>query len=181
MHIPAEAAAWFLPFVLPICFYVAFTDMREMLIKNHAVVALFGVFVVIGLFLLPPWSMEWTQGRLGPIAISLPPYIWQLLHALVFLVLGILFNVAGVMGAGDAKFIAAASPFVWTADFRAVILILMATTLAAFATHRLAKATPLRAIAPEWESWNRGKQFPMGFALGGSLALYLILGTVYGS
>ena len=41
MEIPAVAAQWFLPFVLPICFYVAFTDMREMKIKNHAVTTSF--------------------------------------------------------------------------------------------------------------------------------------------
>ena len=56
MAIPAVAALWFLPFVLPICFYVAFTDMREMKIKNHAVTALALVFVVVGLIVLPPWS-----------------------------------------------------------------------------------------------------------------------------
>ena len=31
MALSSSAALWFLPFVLPICFYVAFTDMREML------------------------------------------------------------------------------------------------------------------------------------------------------
>ncbi|WP_281973279.1 prepilin peptidase [Ruegeria faecimaris] len=178
MHIPAGAAAWFLPFVLPICYYVAFTDLRDMLIKNHAVVALAAVFAVIGLFVLPPWSDGWIS---GPFSVSLPPYLWQLLHIVVMLVIGILLNAAGIMGAGDAKFIAAASAFVWMGDFTLVLLILMSTTLAAFVTHRLAKHTALRAIAPDWESWRRDKQFPMGFALGATLAIYLILGTVYGS
>ncbi|WP_037310715.1 prepilin peptidase [Ruegeria halocynthiae] len=181
MYIPAVAAAWFLPFVLPICFYVAFTDLREMLIKNHAVVALAVVFAVIGLFVLPPWSMQWTGGGIGPITVSLPPYVWQLLHIAIVLVLGFLFNAAGIMGAGDAKFLAAASAFVWAGDFMLVIMILMSTTLAGFLTHRLAKHTALSSIAPNWESWNRDKQFPMGFSLGASLAIYLALGTVYGS
>ncbi len=181
MTIPALAAGWFLPFVLPICFYVAYTDMRDMLIKNHAVIALALVFVVVGLFVLPPWSTDWTVGRVGPFTVSLPPYLWQLLHIVVVLVIGILLNAAGVMGAGDAKFLASASAFVWAGDYMAMAMILMSTTLAAFVTHRLAKNTALRAIAPDWESWNRPKQFPMGFSLGGSLAIYLILGTVYGS
>lgn len=181
MHIPAVAAAWFLPFVLPICLYVAFTDLRDMLIKNHAVIALALVFVVVGFIALPPWSTPWIAGSIGGVSFSLPPYLWQLFHIVVVLILGIIFNAAGVMGAGDAKFLAAASPFIWVGDFRVITVILMATTLAAFVTHRLVKHTRLRQIAPNWESWTRGKQFPMGFALGGSLAIYLILGTVHGS
>ncbi len=181
MNIPAIAAVSFLPFVLPICFYVAFTDLRDMLIKNHAVAALALVFAIVGFFVLPPWSTEWTTGRVGPLAVTLPPYIWQLLHIVIVLILGILLNAAGVMGAGDAKFLAAASPFVWPGDYTLMILILMATTLAALVTHRVARNTALRRIAPDWESWTRRKQFPLGFPLGGSLAIYLILGTVYGS
>nr|WP_170613776.1 prepilin peptidase [uncultured Ruegeria sp.] len=181
MHIPAVAAAWFLPFVLPICFYVAFTDMREMRIKNHAVLALAIVYVVIGLFVLPPWSQEWLSGNIGPLSVTLPLYLWQLLHIVIVLLVGIVLNAAGVMGAGDAKFLAAASPFVWFADAFILLAVLTATLLAAVATHRLAKNTRLRSIAPHWESWDRGRQFPMGLALAGALAMYLILGTVYGS
>lgn len=181
MHIPAAAAAWFLPFVLPICFYVAFTDMREMRIKNHAVYALALVFVLVGLIAIPPWSTDWLGGHLGPFSVSLPIYVWQLLHIVVVLLLGILLNASGAMGAGDAKFMAAASAFVWLGDLKVMVMILTACILAAVVTHRLAKHTPLRAIAPHWESWDRGKQFPMGLALAGTLAMYLILGTVLGS
>ncbi|WP_420586432.1 prepilin peptidase [Ruegeria sp.] len=181
MAIPAQAALWFLPFVLPICFYVAFTDLRNMLIKNHAVVALFFVFVIIGLFALPPWSTDWITGGIGPVQLPLPSYIWHLLQLVVVLFVGVFLNAAGIMGAGDAKFLAAAAPFVWPGDYLLVMYILTATTMAAFATHRLARNTGLRNIAPDWESWDRTKQFPLGFPLGGSLAIYLIAGTVYGS
>lgn len=181
MSIPAFAALWFLPFVLPICFYVAFTDLRDMLIKNHAVVALALIFVIVGLFVLPPWSTEWTSLTIWSFSVALPPYVWHLLHIVTVLILGILFNAAGVLGAGDAKFMAAASPFVWSGDWVLVIFILASTTFAAFITHRLAMHTALRNVAPNWESWNRKTHFPMGLPLGGSLAIYLILGTVYGS
>lgn len=181
MIIPASAAGWFLPFVLPICFYVAFTDMREMQIKNHAVYALALIFAIVGLWALPPWSGPWVAGNLGPLSFSLPVYVWQLLHIPVILIVGILLNAAGVMGAGDAKFCTAASAFVWVGDFMPLMMILMATTLGAVAAHRLAKHTPLRQIAPHWESWDRGKKFPMGLTLAGSLIMYLILGIIYGS
>jgi prepilin peptidase CpaA len=48
-------------------------------------------------------------------------------------------------------------------------------------THRLAKNSPLREMAPEWESWHREGKFPMGFALGGTLIAYLGLGLLHGA
>ena len=40
MAITASSAWWFLPFVLPVCLYVCFTDLREMRITNQAVLVL---------------------------------------------------------------------------------------------------------------------------------------------
>lgn len=181
MAIPAFAAAWFLPFVLPICFYVAFTDLREMKIKNHAVTALVAVFIIVGFFVLPPWSTGLIGGKIGPLSVALPIYVWQMMHFVVVLLIGMVLNAAGVMGAGDSKFLAAAAPFVWMQDFMVLMVILTACLLGGFAAHRLAKHTRLRAIAPHWESWDRGKKFPMGLTLSGTLVMYLILGTVHGS
>ena len=85
------------------------------------------------------------------------------------------------MGAGDAKFIAAASPFIDPGDVTLLFVIFAANLLAGFTAHRIAKHTPLRTLAPNWKSWTRGRKFPMGFSLGGTLAIYLILGAIYGS
>ncbi|MFK7753465.1 MAG: prepilin peptidase [Sedimentitalea sp.] len=164
MAISAFAALWYLPFVLPICFYVAYTDLSRMKITNQAVIALAVVFVIIGLIALP-----------------LPDYGWRLVTLVVVLVLGVLFNAAGVMGAGDSKFIAAAAPFIDPGDVRLVMAIYAASLLGAVATHRLAKHTALRRVAPNWLSWDRGKKFPMGLALAGALAAYLILGVFRGA
>lgn len=164
MQIPAFAALCFLPFVLPLCLYTVFTDMRDMRIKNHAVVALFAVYAVIGLFVLP-----------------LDIYLWRYVALIVVLVLGIVFNMAGVLGAGDAKFAAAAAPLIWPGDAALVMLLFAANLLAAFCAHRLAKHTRLRDIAPHWKSWVTGSKFPMGMALGGTLAIYLTLGAALGS
>jgi len=163
MAISAIAALWFLPFVLPICFYVAFTDMREMRITNQAVVALAVVFLIVGLIALP-----------------LPVYGMRVLQLFGVLIVGILLNAGGAIGAGDAKFAAAAAPFIAPGDLRLLLIIFSANLLAAFLTHRLAKHSPLRRVAPNWESWNRGWDFPMGLALGGTLAIYLIMGVRYG-
>ena len=157
--------AWvFLPFVLPICFYVAFTDLREMRITNQAVMALGLVFLALG------W-----------IALPFDQYLWRLAQLAIVLVAGFVLNAAGAFGAGDAKFAAAAAPFIALGDVMTLFIILMANLLAAVSTHRIAKYTGLRRFAPHWESWDKKKDFPMGLSLGGTLAIYLIIGAVIGS
>ena len=164
MNIAATDALWYLPFALPICLYVAFTDLRDMKITNQAVMVLAGLFLVLGLITLP-----------------LPEYGWRLVQMVGVLVLGIVLNAVGAVGAGDAKFAAAAAPFIHPGDGIFVLMIFSGTLLAAFLTHRLAKHSPLRRIAPDWKSWDRGWDFPMGLALGPAFALYLALGVLYGA
>ncbi|WP_299028751.1 prepilin peptidase [uncultured Sulfitobacter sp.] len=164
MAITAYAAAWFLPFVVPICLYVVYTDVSRMKITNVANLALAAVFVVVGLIALP-----------------FDVYLWRLASLGIVLVVGIVLNAAGVMGAGDSKFLAAAAPYVAIGDLRLVLVLFMAVLLASFVTHRVARMTPLRRLAPHWTSWEQGKKFPMGLALGTSLILYLVLGLLYGA
>lgn len=164
MQITANSAMWFLPFVLPICLWVAWSDLRVMKIPNLAVLALAAVFVVIGLIALP-----------------LDQYPWRLLQLGIVLLVGIVMNAAGLIGAGDAKFAAAAAPFIALGDLRLLCVILAANLLAGFTAHRIAKYTALRRLAPDWESWSRGKKFPMGLCLGGTLGIYLVLGALYGA
>ncbi len=164
MSIASAAALWFLPFVLPICLYVCFTDLREMRITNQAVLALAAVFLIVGLIALP-----------------LPVYGMRVVQMLAVLLLGFILTAAGAMGAGDAKFAAAAAPFVAPGDLRLLLALFAANLLAAFVTHLLSKYTPLRRIAPDWRSWTAGWKFPMGLSLGGTLAIYLALGAAYGA
>lgn len=164
MFISASAALWFLPFVLPICIWVAWNDLRVMKIPNVAVLTLAAIFVVVGLIALP-----------------LDIYGWRLVHLVIVLLVGIVMNAAGLVGAGDAKFAAAAAPFIAIGDLQFLCMILAANLLAGFTAHRIAKHTGLRKLAPEWESWSRGKKFPMGLCLGGTLAIYLVLGAAYGA
>jgi prepilin peptidase CpaA len=164
VSIEATFAVWALPFVLPICLYVAYTDLSRMKITNRAVVALAVVFLVLG-FILLPFDL----------------YVWRIVTLGAVLVAGVFLNAAGAMGAGDAKFIAAAAPFIAPADLRLLFVLFMATLLAAALTHRTIRLTPLRRLAPDWESWNRGRKFPMGLALGPCLVIYLILGALWGA
>ncbi|QFS81857.1 Type IV leader peptidase family protein [Roseivivax sp. THAF40] len=164
MSIDASAALWFLPFVVPLCLYTCYTDMARMKITNPTVIALFVVFALVGLIALP-----------------FETYLWRYLHLVVVLIAGIALNAGGVMGAGDAKFAAAAAPFIHLGDLRLLLVLFTGVLIAAFVAHRLARATPLTRLAPEWQSWHSGSKFPMGLALGGALALYLGLGVLYGA
>jgi prepilin peptidase CpaA len=138
--------------------------MRAMRIPNNAVLALLGVFVVVGLVALP-----------------FGEYAWRLVHVVVILLIGMALNASGLVGAGDAKFSAAAAPFIAFGDLRLVLAIFAATLLAAWVTHRIAKHSPIRRAVPDWESWDQGWDFPMGLALGGALAIYLTLGAFLGA
>ncbi len=159
-----QIEAWvFLPFVVPICCYVALTDMREMRIPNASVLALAGVFLV-----------------LGPFVLSFEAYLWRFSHLLVMLVAGFVFSLMRLMGEGDAKFIAAGAPFIALHDLGKLALLFSAILLASYGAHFLAKRSALRRFVPHWRSWTHS-QFPMGLALGGTLAAYLIFGALTGS
>ena len=144
--------------------YVAFTDLREMRITNQAVMALGGLFLILGLIALP-----------------FDAYLWRLAQLVIVLIFAFLLNMGGAIGAGDAKFLAAAAPYIAAGDAFRIWMILMACLLAAFAAHRLAKHTRLRNLAPHWQSWDTGVKFPMGFALGGTLGIYLGVAAIMGT
>lgn len=163
MMIEAKAAFWFLPFVLPLCWHVAYTDLREMRISNRSVLLLAGVFLLI-----------------GPVVLPLADYGQGLVQMAAILAIGFALNAARAVGAGDAKFAAAAAGFIAPGDLRFLLALLAAMLLAGVATHRLARSTGLRDMAPGWTSWERKRTFPMGLSLGGTLALYLILGALLG-
>lgn len=156
--LPASAAMWLLIAALPISIFVAWNDMRAMKIPNLAVLALMSGFAVLGL-----------------IAFPFEQYLWQWSHFLVVLVIGFVLNIIGVFGAGDAKFAAAAAPYIMLADLQVLAWVFTVCVVAGFVTHRIAKHSPLRRLVPEWESWTSGRRFPMGLPLGMTLVTYLIL------
>ena len=158
MALSAYAAGWFLLAAIPIGFYVAYSDLSRMKIPNVAVYALVASYAVLGLIVFP-----------------FDVYLWQWLHLPVILIIGIILNAAGALGAGDAKFAAAAAPYVMLADLQPMLFLFAACLLAGYATHRLAKYSPLRNMVPDWESWTAGKRFPMGYPLAMTLVFYIAL------
>jgi len=159
----ASAALWLLAFATPVALWVVWSDLRSMRIPNKAVVALIGIYAVVGLLVLP-----------------LSVWGWSWLNFAVVLVVGFVLSLSGGFGAGDAKFAAAMAPFVALGDLRLFLVLLAAVVLASFVAHRLLGLIPaVRGATPEWESWQR-REFPMGLALGPSLIFYLGLAALYG-
>ncbi|WP_368187033.1 prepilin peptidase [Aestuariibius sp. HNIBRBA575] len=154
---PPLAALWFLPFILPLCLHTAYSDMKYMKIRDWNVQSMAMVFILIG-----PFVMSWET------------YLWQLGHLPIVLIIGMFLNAGGIMGAGDAKFIAAASPFIAKSDLQFVFLLLAGAFIAGLVVHRTARATAIKNLVPTWESWVAGKRFPMGLPLAGALSIYLI-------
>lgn len=151
------AALTFLPFVIPIAVWVAWSDMKFMKIPNKAVLALAAVFAVVGLLALP-----------------LPVWGWGLALMGIVLVAGFVVATLGLVGAGDAKFAAAMAPFFVGADLRFVLALFAACLLGAFASHRgMKQVSAFRSATADWESWTR-RDFPMGLALSGTLIFYLL-------
>lgn len=148
----------FLPFAVVIGLWVAFSDVKTMLIPNKAVIALLAVFAVI-----------------GPFALPLDVYGWRWAHFAVVLVIGFVLASVGPLGAGDAKFAAAMAPFIANEDIGGFLMMFSLVLIAAFIVHRVAKRIPaVRRATPDWQSWER-RDFPMGLALGTGLPIYLAL------
>jgi len=167
MDITTQQAGWFLILTLPFCVWSAWSDMKRMKIPNRATDGLALVYVVAGAALVlwgsdPDWG--WSD------------YFWRYAHFAVVLALGLGLNALNMMGAGDVKFLASAAPFVAVGDIGAVLMLYLACLLATFVLHRIARATPLRNLSPDWESWTTGKRFPMGLAFGTTLSAYFLLG-----
>ncbi|MEO0944279.1 MAG: prepilin peptidase [Pseudomonadota bacterium] len=161
MALEWTTAAWFLPFIVPITIWVSWSDMASMKIPNKAVLALLAVFVVVGLVALP-----------------FQDYLWRYAHFGVVLVITFVLSSLGTMGAGDAKYMAAMAPFIAFPDALAFALILTATTVASFILHRVAMYSFGPKLFPTWQSWEKKRDFPMGFALAPALMIYMIIGLV---
>ncbi|MCU9847266.1 prepilin peptidase [Defluviimonas sp. WL0024] len=144
--------------VLPVCAWVCWSDLRSMRIPNVAVFALVGIYAVVGVLVLP---FEF--------------WAWRWLNLVVVLAIGFVLNAVAHFGAGDAKFAAAAAPFIPAAHAALVLPLFAAFLLGAFSAHRLLRAIPaIRRMTPDWVSWTR-KDFPMGLALVGTLVAYLAI------
>lgn len=151
------AAQMFLVPMVPLCLFVMWDDLAHLRIRNTVVLITLGSFVAVGLWVLP-----WTY-----VAV-------QLAIAAAVLVFTFGLFAAGVMGGGDAKYIAAIVPFIdWKPDWALAVILFCASTVGCLVLHRVARALGAARLAPNWASWTSGKRFPLGFPLGVMMLVYL--------
>ncbi len=153
---PAMAALVFLVLTAPLSFYICWSDLRSMKIPNWTGRMLLAMFAVAGVLVLP-----------------LDVWAWRWLNYGVVLVAGFVLHLVFKIGAGDAKFAAAAAPFIDPADASGVFYLLAAVAIGGLAAHRLIRRVPaLRGLAPHWVSWTR-PDFPFGISIAGTFVAYL--------
>ncbi|MEO1798017.1 MAG: prepilin peptidase [Pseudomonadota bacterium] len=158
---PAYPDAAALAFVGPMAivwFYMSWYDMSRLKIRNRLVFVVMALFVAVGPFVMPT-----------------DLYFEQIIQAAIVLVVVLVLYAAGTMGGGDAKYIAAASPYFLREDAGLILVIFTACVLGAVATHRLMWRIGVADSVADWASWSSGKRFPLGFALGGVTTFYLAL------
>lgn len=148
--------------------------MRTMKISNNSLIVLLVAYAV-----------------LGPFAFGFPMYLWQWLNFPIVLVVCMALWALRVMGGGDAKMIAAMAPFFVVDDWYLIMQLFVACLLGALTIHSIFRFTPLKNLAPDWESWSarRGDlrggifgldlAFPKGFPLSMTLLFYLLLVAIY--
>ena len=74
------------------------------------------------------------------------------------------------------------APFVFLESVDDFMLTLGLFLFAALLSHRIAGRIPaLKNLAPEWVSWQAGRNFPMGYAMAGALVWYLSKLAITGS
>lgn len=147
---------------LPVCLWVAYTDLSEMKIRNEAVLALFAIFAIAGPFLMP-----------------FDAYLMRYLHLAIVLLIGFALSTVGALGAGDAKFAAAMAPFVAGGDAAEFLVLFALLLVVTWLAHRsLRMVAPVRNLAPDWKSWSEPKDFPMGITLASAQLGYLAMAAL---
>ncbi|QHQ37224.1 A24 family peptidase [Algicella marina] len=150
------SADWtFFVVLLPFLFTAAYTDLKFMLLKNWMNIALFALFLPLGLMVLP-----------------VEDFAYRLCIGLAVFVVLMLLAIFNAFGAGDAKYLAALTPFIAPEDYSAFVFILCYTNLIAIVLHRIARSVAaIRNLAPDWKSWA-ARKFPMGYAISGAALFF---------
>ena len=143
--------------MVPLMFYIMYSDLRSLRIPNWSVLAVLGIFVVTGLWSLP-----------------LETFLWRLAHGAIVLVIGFALYAlfSAKIGAGDIKLITVLVPFVAGGHALFVLLVYAVLTFAALMVHRLIRAY-LRGRKTGWIAFDQQIYFPVGLILGLTILLYL--------
>lgn len=142
---------------LPLGIYAGLSDLRTMKIPNWISIAMVAAFIVIGLFFLPFETVLWRLGA-----------------AAIVLVIGFLLNAIGQLGGGDAKYLAAITPYISLADLSPFLMIFSISLITTLVLHRIAmRIKPIRRATEDWASWTAGRNFPMGVSIAAAIIIFL--------
>ncbi|MFK5998415.1 MAG: prepilin peptidase [Rhodobacterales bacterium] len=162
LHLPLPEYILLIP-AIPICIWVAYSDMKFMRIPNVACYALFIGFLLI-----------------GPLILDLHEYGIRIAQAFVVLFIGFFVTSMGFAGGGDSKFAAAMAPYIALGKIIPFIFIIGIMSLFLIGLHKLIGVTPgLKNLIKDWDSWNAYGMFPYGVTLTASLITYLLINTWY--
>jgi len=148
---------------IPICIWVAWSDMKFMRIPNVACYALFISFLII-----------------GPLIYDMQEYGIRIAQGIVMLIAGFFITGIGLVGGGDSKFAAAMMPYIALKMIFPFLFIIAIMSFFFIGLHKLIGITPgIKNYIKDWDSWNSKGMFPFGVTLAGSLIAYLLLNIWY--
>jgi len=131
--------------------------MKFLRIPNALPLTLVAVFIIV-----------------APIVLPFDEYLRSLGYGVIALLASLVIFAAGLVPAGDLKFISAVIPFVDTRELLPFLMFLSLSALMAVLVHSLFGRM---GLAPKgWASWEEGgwkSRFPAGFAIAGGLITYL--------
>ena len=154
----------FMAIVFPLSLYAGWSDLKTMTIPNWVSIAMIAGFVIVGLFILPFETILWRLGA-----------------AAIVLTIGFFLNGFGYLGGGDAKYLAAITPFISLENAASFMMIFSISLIGTLLLHRIAMRIPaLRRATPDWASWKAGRNFPMGISIAAAIMTFLLLKSING-
>jgi len=158
MNLSTTEIYTFLPILTILGVWIAWNDLKTMLITNKTFLATVALFAIIGPFVMP-----------------VDTYLWRFAISGAILVVTFTLFALGAFGGGDAKIFPALGLFVAYNDWIDFLIILVAAMIGAVLLVIILRMTPLQKYTPDWKTWNAGRFIPMGLALGSSIIMYYAL------
>jgi len=147
--------------LLPLMGYITYSDMRWLRIPNWSVLAVFGAFLVTGIWGLP-----------------IDVFLWRCAYAVIALAVGLLiYNLAqGSVGAGDLKLIAALAPFLSLTTLLDFILVYVVVSIIGTVFFMIMRRrNRRRGVKDPWKAFGETIYMPAGVFLGISISIVMIM------
>jgi len=144
--------------MVPLTLAIAAIDARTLKIPNWSVLAVFVAFLLTG-----SWGLPFDV------------FLWRIGYAVATLVVGFLLYqvVAGQVGAGDLKLIAALAPFLSGANLIAFLVFYVILSAVGLGVYFVAK----RVVNPGttgWKALSQSVYYPAGVLLAPAMAMTLV-------